>query len=150
MHCPFCQYHDTKVVASRITLPQNNIRRRRECPECNERFTTFETLQFTYPRVIKRAGYSCQFNEQKLKKGIMRALEKRAVSPEILEKLLDRIQCQICQEPSKEITSQRIGQIVLSQLRFVDEVAYIRFASVYLSFQNIDAFKTTISKLEDQ
>ncbi|MAH61155.1 MAG: transcriptional regulator NrdR [Legionellales bacterium] len=150
MHCPFCQYHDTKVVDSRITLPQNNIRRRRECPECNERFTTFETLQFTYPRVIKRAGYSCQFNEQKLKKGIMRALEKRAVSPEILEKLLDRIQCQICQEPSKEITSQRIGQIVLSQLRFVDEVAYIRFASVYLSFQNIDAFKTTISKLEDQ
>ena len=85
----------------------------------------------------------------KLKNGILRALEKRPIEPEALEKLLDRIQCHICQEPSKEITSQRIGQIVLSQLRFVDEVAYIRFASVYLSFQNIDAFKETISKLED-
>ena len=150
MHCPYCQYEDTKVVDSRITLPQNNIRRRRECPECQERFTTFETLQFNYPRVIKRAGYSCQFNEEKLKNGILRALEKRPIEPETLEKLLDRIQCQICQEPSKEISSQRIGQIVLSQLRFVDEVAYIRFASVYLSFQNIDAFKETISKLEDR
>ena len=150
MHCPYCLHEDTRVVDSRITLPQNTIRRRRECPECQARFTTFETLQFNYPRVIKREGYSCQFNEEKLKRGILRALEKRPISPDTLEKLLDRIQCQICQEPSREISSQRIGQIVLSQLRLIDEVAYVRFASVYLSFQNIDAFKDTISQLEEQ
>ena len=150
MHCPYCKHEDTRVVDSRIMLPQNNIKRRRECPICSARFTTFETLQFSYPRVVKRSGETCQFNDVKLKNGIMRALEKRPISSEALEKLFDQIQYQICQAPEREITTTKIGEVVLENLKHFDEVAYLRFASVYLKFQDIDAFKNIILGLEER
>lgn len=150
MHCPYCQHEDTRVVDSRIMLPQNNIRRRRECPICSARFTTFEMLQFNYPRVIKRSGETCQFSEIKLKNGIMRALEKRPINTEDLEKLFDQIQYKICQTPERELTTAKIGEIVLAHLKGFDEVAYLRFASVYLKFQDIAAFKQIILGLEKE
>ena len=150
MHCPYCKHDDTRVVDSRIMLPQNNIKRRRECPICNSRFTTFETLQFSYPRVVKRSGETCQFNEVKLKNGVMRALEKRPINQDALEKLFDQIQYQICQAPEREITTAKIGEVVLEHLKNFDEVAYLRFASVYLKFQDIAAFKNIILGLEEQ
>ena len=150
MHCPYCKHEDTKVVDSRIMLPQNNIKRRRECPICNARFTTFEILQFSYPRVLKRSGETCQFNDVKLKNGIMRALEKRPINSEALEKLFDHIQYQICQAPEREISTAKIGEVVLENLKHFDEVAYLRFASVYLKFQDIAAFKNIILGLEEK
>ena len=150
MHCPYCKHDDTRVVDSRIMLPQNNIKRRRECPICGSRFTTFETLQFSYPRVVKRSGETCQFNEVKLKNGIMRALEKRPANLESLEKLFDQIQYKICQAPEREITTAKIGEVVLEHLKYFDEVAYLRFASVYLKFQDIAAFKNIILGLEEK
>ena len=147
MHCPYCKHEDTRVVDSRIMLPQNNIKRRRECPICSARFTTFETLQFSYPRVVKRSGETCQFNDVKLKNGIMRALEKRPISSEALEKLFDQIQYQICQAPDREITTAKIGEVVLENLKHFDEVAYLRFASVYRSFEDVKEFGEEIAKL---
>lgn len=149
MHCPYCKHDDTRVVDSRIMLPQNNIRRRRECPICGARFTTFEMFQFNFPRVVKRSGDTCQFNDVKLKNGIMRALEKRPTDTESLEKLFDNIQYRICQAPEREISTAKIGQVVLDHLKDFDEVAYLRFASVYLKFQDIEAFKQIISGLEE-
>lgn len=150
MHCPYCHHEDTKVIDSRIMLPQNNIRRRRECPICDARFNTYEVLQFNYPRVIKRSGETCQFNEVKLRNGILRALEKRPTDSASLEQLIERIQHKLCQGHEREVTTEKIGSVVLDHLKSFDEVAYLRFASVYLKFQDIAAFKQIILGLEEQ
>lgn len=147
MYCPFCQAIDTKVIDSRLLREGNQTRRRRECPECKERFTTYETAELSLPRVIKRDGRRAPFSEEKLRSGIMRALEKRPVSVEKIENALERILHRSMTCGEKEIPSQQIGEMVMDELQQLDQVAYVRFASVYRSFEDINEFKKEISKL---
>jgi transcriptional repressor NrdR len=147
MYCPFCQAIDTKVIDSRLLREGNQTRRRRECPECKERFTTYETAELSLPRVVKRDGRRAPFSEDKLRAGIMRALEKRPVSVEKIESAVTRILHQAMKCGEKEIPSAQVGEMVMNELHQLDQVAYVRFASVYRSFEDIDEFRKEISKL---
>lgn len=147
MHCPFCQASDTKVIDSRLIRENNQTRRRRECPDCKERFTTYESAELSLPRIIKRDGRRAPFSEEKLRAGMLRALEKRPVSVEEVEGAIARIlrKAMTCSE--REIPAETIGEMVMEELRQLDQVAYVRFASVYRSFEDIDAFRKEISEL---
>jgi transcriptional repressor NrdR len=147
MYCPFCNTVDTKVIDSRLVREGNHIRRRRECPDCEERFTTYETAELTMPRIIKRDGRRAPFSEEKLRAGILRALEKRPVNVEQVETAIVRIirMAMTCGE--REIPSSQIGEWVMEELHQLDQVAYVRFASVYRCFQDIDEFRKEISRL---
>ena len=140
MDCPFCQSHDTKVTDSRFVPETNQIRRRRECNVCQERFTTYEMVELDMPWVIKRDGSRESFDQQKLKSGILRAVQKRPVSMEQVDVAISHILRQIRNLGEKEIESQKIGEFVMQELRDIDDVAYVRFASVYHRFQDVDAF----------
>jgi len=148
MHCPFCGADDTKVTDSRLVADGNQVRRRRECLTCNERFTTYETAELVMPRVVKQDGTRQPFDESKLRTGMLRALEKRPVSMEQVEASLQRICFSLRASGEREIDSQKIGELVMKELRLLDEVAYVRFASVYRSFQDISAFREEIDRLE--
>ena len=148
MWCPRCKEKETKVVDSRVVKEFACIRRRRVCLACGYRFTTREHTEVRYPRVVKRDGGRRQFCETKLRAGISRALEKRAVSSEQFEKMIAQILQIIVEIVDEEVTSKRIGQIILSVLKKTDHVAYIRFASVYQSFENIDAFQALIKNIQ--
>ncbi|HHO69975.1 MAG TPA: transcriptional repressor NrdR [Halothiobacillus sp.] len=148
MHCPFCGHSDTRVIDSRYVAATNQVRRRRQCLACFERFTTYETAALSLPRVIKRDGLRETFSEEKLRGGMMRALEKRPVETARVEAAIGRIIKTLIQSGEKEIEAQRLGELVMNALRELDEVAYIRFASVYLSFDNINAFREVIERLE--
>jgi len=150
MHCPFCSEIDTKVIDSRLVADGQQIRRRRECPKCSERFTTFETAELVFPRIIKRDGARVPFDEQKLHAGLLRALEKRPVSTEQIESVMQRILNRIRATGEREINSLLIGEWVMDELRALDQVAYVRFASVYRSFQDIQAFNKEIEKLQQE
>lgn len=147
MYCPFCNAGDTKVIDSRLIREGNQTRRRRECPDCKERFTTYEAAELSLPRVIKRDGRRAPFGEDKLRAGILRALEKRPVSVEQVENAIARIirKAMTCGE--REIPSSQIGEWVMEELHQLDQVAYVRFASVYRCFQDIDEFRREISRL---
>ncbi|UYZ85436.1 transcriptional regulator NrdR [Entomomonas sp. E2T0] len=147
MHCPFCGTHDTKVIDSRLVAEGDQVRRRRECIECGERFTTFETAELVMPRIIKQDGTRQPFNEDKLRAGMLRALEKRPVSMELLEEALARIKHKLRASGEREISSLKVGELVMEELKGLDEVAYIRFASVYRSFQDINAFRDEVERL---
>ncbi|MFD1261628.1 transcriptional regulator NrdR [Entomomonas asaccharolytica] len=147
MHCPFCGTHDTKVIDSRLVAEGDQVRRRRECIECGERFTTFETAELVMPRIIKQDGTRQPFNEDKLRAGMLRALEKRPVSMELLEEALARIKHKLRASGEREISSLKVGELVMEELKGLDEVAYIRFASVYRSFQDIKAFRDEVERL---
>ncbi len=149
MYCPFCNADDTKVTDSRLMSEGNQIRRRRECIHCKERFTTYETAELSLPRVIKRDGRRDAFNEDKLRAGMQRALEKRPISSEAIENAISRIlhKSRACGE--REIPSAQIGEWVMEELHNLDQVAYVRFASVYRSFQDIKEFREEISRLEN-
>lgn len=149
MYCPFCNAEDTKVTDSRLISEGNQVRRRRECLICKERFTTYEVAELALPRIIKRDGRRDSFNQEKLRAGIMRALEKRPVSLEQIENAMTRIihKSRACGE--REIVSAQIGEWVMEELRNLDQVAYVRFASVYRSFQDIQEFRDEISRLEN-
>lgn len=147
MHCPFCGAHDTKVIDSRLVAEGDQVRRRRECIECGERFTTFETAELVMPRIIKQDGTRQPFNEDKLRAGMLRALEKRPVSMELLEEALARIKHKLRASGEREISSLKVGELVMEELKGLDEVAYIRFASVYRSFQDINAFRDEVERL---
>lgn len=147
MHCPFCKAHETKVIDSRLVADGQQVRRRRECLTCNERFTTFEIAELLMPKVIKQDGSRQPFDEDKLRAGIQRSLEKRPVSIESIESAITRIKSQIRASGEREIPSMAIGEAVMLELRQMDEVAYVRFASVYRSFQDIDEFKKEIDRL---
>lgn len=147
MHCPFCGTHDTKVIDSRLVAEGDQVRRRRECTECGERFTTFETAELVMPRIIKQDGTRQPFNEDKLRAGMLRALEKRPVSMELLEAALARIKHKLRASGEREISSLKVGELVMEELKALDEVAYIRFASVYRSFQDINAFRDEVERL---
>lgn len=147
MYCPFCNTVDTKVIDSRLLREGNQIRRRRECPTCEERFTTYESAELTLPRIIKRDGRRSPFSEEKLRAGILRALEKRPVSTEQIENAIARIIRLAMTSGEREISSSKIGEWVMEELQQLDQVAYVRFASVYRSFEDIDEFRKEISRL---
>lgn len=149
MYCPFCNADDTKVTDSRLMSEGKQVRRRRECLICKERFTTYEIAELTLPRIIKRDGRRDPFNEEKLRAGIMRALEKRPVSLEQVENALSHILHKARASGEREIESKLIGEWVMEELRNIDQVAYVRFASVYRSFQDIKEFREEISRLEN-
>ncbi|OGT41592.1 MAG: transcriptional regulator NrdR [Gammaproteobacteria bacterium RIFCSPHIGHO2_12_FULL_40_19] len=147
MHCPFCNTSDTKVIDSRLTDDGSQVRRRRECVACNGRITTFETAECSLPRVIKRDGERSTFDIEKLKAGMLRALEKRPVSTAQVDAAMSRILKNVRVAGEREISSQLLGEWVMDELRAMDQVAYVRFASVYRSFQDINAFHEEIQKL---
>ena len=148
MLCPFCTDDKSKVIDSRLDASSNQIKRRRECSQCNGRFTTYERVELSLPRVIKRDGRALAFDENKLKNGLMKALEKRPVDSDTIDRMVGDCLNRIQRNGEREITTERIGQYLLDALKSVDSVAYIRFSSVHLGFQNIDAFRQLISSLE--
>ena len=150
MHCPFCQAQDTKVIDSRLVGDGSQIRRRRECELCQARFTTFETADLALPRIIKSDGERQPFNGTKLKAGMLRALEKRPLSSEEVDAVFGKVLTQIRQLGEREIPSRMLGEIVMKSLKSVDQVAYVRFASVYRDFQDIEEFAQEISTLSKE
>jgi len=148
MHCPFCSAPDTRVVDSRLANDGDQVRRRRECVSCNERFTTYESAELNMPRIVKQDGSRMPFKEEKLIAGVMRALEKRPVNTEQIDAALNRIKHQLLAAGEREVNSAVIGNLVMEELLALDQVAYIRFASVYLDFSDINAFRDAIEKLE--
>jgi transcriptional repressor NrdR len=147
MHCPFCNAVDTKVIDSRLVAEGNQVRRRRECVTCEERFTTFETAELLMPRLIKQNGQREPFNEDKLRAGIMKALEKRPVSVEQVDEAISRINHALRASGEREVPSQMLGEKVMEELRKLDEVAYVRFASVYRSFKDLNEFREEIDRI---
>ena len=150
MHCPFCQAQDTKVIDSRLVGDGSQIRRRRECELCKARFTTFETADLALPRIIKSDGERQPFNGTKLKAGMLRALEKRPLSSEEVDAVFGNVLTQIRQLGEREIPSRMLGEIVMKSLKSIDQVAYVRFASVYRDFQDIEEFAQEISTLSKE
>ena len=149
MHCPFCSENDTKVIDSRLVADGHQVRRRRQCLACNERFTTFETAELVMPRVIKSNGNREPFNEDKMVGGLQRALEKRPVSADAVDVAISMIKSQLRATGEREVPSEMIGNLVMDQLKELDKVAYVRFASVYRSFEDIREFGEEIARLGD-
>jgi transcriptional repressor NrdR len=147
MYCPFCGHIETKVIDSRLAGEGRQIRRRRECLACSERFTTFEAAELLMPIVVKSNRTREPFDEVKLRAGMTKALEKRPVSREALEEAVSRIGHKLRSLGEREVQSRAIGELVMEELRHLDEVAYVRFASVYRSFQDLDAFRDEIERL---
>jgi len=150
MRCPFCSDMETKVIDSRLANEGDMVRRRRECTKCGERFTTFESAELVMPRLVKRDGSRVPFDESKLRSGIQRALEKRPVKTEEIESAILRIKRKLRSTGDREVPSELLGSLVMQELRDLDDVAYVRFASVYRSFQDVQAFKEEIDRLENQ
>ncbi|NMM53706.1 transcriptional regulator NrdR [Paenibacillus aquistagni] len=147
MRCPYCDYNGTKVLDSRPANDNKSIRRRRECEQCSRRFTTFEMVEETPLIVIKKDGSREEFSREKLLRGLIRACEKRPVSVEQLEAIVSEVEKQIRTTAQAEVESQSIGEIVMEQLYPVDEVAYVRFASVYRQFKDINMFMKELNTL---
>ncbi|MEX0446425.1 transcriptional regulator NrdR [Xenorhabdus sp. SGI246] len=149
MHCPFCAAVDTKVIDSRLVGDGSQVRRRRQCLECHERFTTFEIAELVMPRVVKSDDMREPFDEEKLRRGMQKALEKRPVSSDDVEMAISHIKSQVRATGEREIPSKMIGNFVMDALKKLDKVAYIRFASVYRSFEDIREFGEEIARLQD-
>lgn len=150
MKCPFCGYEESRVIDSRPTDEGERIRRRRECLKCQKRFTTYEIIESLPIIVIKKDKSREVFNREKLLNGLLRACEKRPVSLDTLERVIDEIEGVIQNSLDREVTSEKIGGLVMDKLRQVDEVAYVRFASVYRQFKDITTFKEELNKLLDE
>ncbi|GGX56152.1 transcriptional regulator NrdR [Saccharospirillum salsuginis] len=150
MHCPFCKAQDTKVIDSRLVAEGEQVRRRRECNLCGERFTTYESAELVMPRIVKQNGNRETFDERKLRAGLQRALEKRPVSVEEVEAAVARIKQALRASGERELPSRRVGEAVMNELRELDQVAYVRFASVYRSFQDLSEFRSEIDRLESK
>lgn len=149
MHCPFCGHEETKVIDSRLAGEGRQVRRRRQCLDCNERFTTFETAELVMPRIIKTDSRREPFDEEKMRMSMHRALEKRPVSSEQFEEAVGRLLHRLRTMGEREVPSRLIGQLVMEELRELDEVAYVRFASVYRSFQDVTEFQEEIKRLQE-
>lgn len=147
MHCPFCGTEDTKVIDSRLVDDGAQVRRRRECLSCQERITTLEKAELFLPRVVKRDGERCIFDVDKLRVGMLRALEKRPVKTTEIDAAMNRILKNVRASGEREISSQVLGEWVMDELRKMDQVAYVRFASVYRSFQDIHEFHEEIQRV---
>ncbi|MBK1705479.1 transcriptional regulator NrdR [Halochromatium glycolicum] len=148
MRCPYCGAQDTKVMDSRLSGDGDQVRRRRKCAVCGERFTTYEAAELNLPRVIKRDGTRVPFDGRKLRSGLMRAAEKRPISTEDVEAAIARINRKLLGAADSEISSREIGELVMEELRGLDQVAYVRFASVYRKFEDVAAFREEIERLE--
>ena len=148
MHCPFCGAEDTKVVDSRLVAEGDQVRRRRQCLSCNERFTTYEVAELVMPRIIKQDGTREPFDEAKLRAGLLRALEKRPVSIESIESAINQIKHFLQATGEREVPSLKVGEKVMEELRKLDDVAYVRFASVYRRFKDLNEFREEIDRLE--
>jgi transcriptional repressor NrdR len=148
MYCPFCRAEDTKVIDSRLASEGTQVRRRRECLACGERFTTFESAELVMPRIIKSNGAREPFDEKKLSAGILRSLEKRPVDAESVDAAMSRIQHRLRATGEREIQSRLLGEWVMHELKELDQVAFVRFASVYRSFEDVNEFREAIEKLE--
>jgi transcriptional repressor NrdR len=149
MYCPFCAAVDTKVIDSRLVADGHQVRRRRQCLACHERYTTFETAELVMPRIVKRDGSREPFNEDKMRNGLVRALEKRPVSVEQVELSINKVKSQLRATGEREVPSEMLGNIIMEQLIELDKVAYVRFASVYRSFEDIREFGEEIARLGD-
>lgn len=149
MFCPFCSEHETKVIDSRLVAEGHQVRRRRECTICHERFTTFELAELVMPRVVKRDGSREPFHEEKLRAGLQRALEKRPVSTEDVEDCISKLMSALRATGEREVSSEFVGSLIMDALKELDKVAYVRFASVYRSFEDIREFGEEIAKLGD-
>lgn len=149
MRCPFCQFPDNRVLESRAAESGQSVRRRRECLQCNRRFTTYERIEFVPVIVIKRNGDRESFDRSKLFRGIVRACEKTGVAQLEIEKLVDEIEAELQQSASREVTSNEIGELVLNHLQNLSEVAYVRFASVYRQFRGIRDFIDALDHLQN-
>ncbi len=150
MKCVFCGYEDSKVLDSRNTEEINAIRRRRECNRCGKRFTTYETVETSPLLVIKSDNSRQEFSREKIIKGLIKACEKRPVSSESMEKIVNKVEQYVINYPSQEIKSSQIGEIVMNELKKLDEVAYVRFASVYKRFTDIDNFVDFLRDCENK
>jgi transcriptional repressor NrdR len=149
MHCPFCGHEETKVNDSRLAGEGRQIRRRRECLKCGERFTTFETAELVMPLVIKADRARAAFDEHKLRAGMEKALEKRPVPREQIDEAVSRIVHNVRSLGDREVSARAIGELVMEELRLLDEVAYVRFASVYRQFEDVEAFHEEIQRLRN-
>ena len=149
MYCPFCGHEETKVIDSRLAGEGRQIRRRRQCLDCNERFTTFESAELVMPRLIKSDSSRQPFDESKLRNSMVRALEKRPVSADDFEQSIGRLVHKLRTMGEREVASRLIGEMVMEELRELDEVAYVRFASVYRSFQDVTEFQDEIRRLQE-
>jgi transcriptional repressor NrdR len=147
MKCPFCQNEDTKVIDSRVSAEANNIRRRRECEKCERRFTTYERIEDIMPMVIKKDGQRQAFDRKKLQTGITKACEKRPVSVEAINAIVSYVETALQDREAKEIPSTEIGILVMDKLKDLDHVAYVRFASVYREFKDINEFMNELQGL---
>lgn len=147
MNCPFCSHVDTRVVDSRLGREGNNIRRRRECEKCSKRFTTYERVEEMLPLVVKKDGRRETFDRQKIVAGMQRACEKRPVSIAAIEQFVDRLEQSLQESGDKEIPSNRIGEAVMAALHEIDQVAYVRFASVYREFRDINEFMSELTEI---
>jgi len=150
MHCPFCNFQDTKVIDSRLVTDGGQVRRRRECIECGERFTTFEIPELVMPKVIKGDGSRQPFDDNKLRAGILRAVEKRPVSVEAVEEAIIGIQSKLRATGEREVAAEVIGELVMEALRKLDQVSFVRFASVYRRFKDVSDFREEIERLESK
>ena len=150
MKCPFCQYLDSKVIDSRLSKEGDIIRRRRECDQCQKRFTTYERVEETLPLIIKKDGRREPFDRAKIVGGLTKACEKRPISIETIEKIVDRIESRLIEKGERELPSSVIGEKVMEELKALDDVAYVRFASVYRSFKDIGEFVDLIKDREKE
>jgi transcriptional repressor NrdR len=148
MHCPFCKAEDTQVIDSRVSEEGDSIRRRRRCNVCNKRFTTYETIELRMPQVVKQDGSRTEFSLDKLRTGFMRALHKRPVPTPLVDDAVATVAQQVLATGEREIDSRRVGELVMKELYKLDKVAYIRFASVYKSFQDVDDFQDAITEVQ--
>lgn len=148
MWCPFCNHNDTKVIDSRISSEGYQVRRRRECERCGSRFSTFETAALKAPNIIKSDGTREPFSEEKLRAGMLKALEKRPVETAEVERAIRQLLTHIRTLEDAEVSSRQLGEWVMGELRALDQVAYVRFASVYRRFEDLQAFREELEKLE--
>ena len=149
MKCPFCEFHDSKVIDSRAAEEGNSIRRRRECLQCTKRFTTYEMVEDLPLRVVKKDGRRMAFDRSKILNGLMKACEKRPISLEVLEETADKVEKELRNSMEREIPSRLIGEVLMKHLKNLDHVAYVRFASVYREFTDIDNFMQELEALKD-
>lgn len=149
MHCPFCSSEETKVIDSRLAGEGRQVRRRRECLECHERFTTFESAELVMPRVVKSDSTRQPFDESKLRNSMVRALEKRPVPADEFEQSVGRLVHKLRTMGEREVPSRLVGELAMEELRELDEIAYVRFASVYRSFQDVTEFQEEIKRLQE-
>lgn len=150
MHCPFCRHTETRVIDSRISDDGDTIRRRRSCEGCNERFTTIEEASLKLPQIVKRNGNREPYNEEKLSRGLERSVEKRPVDAKDIDAILHSVKRFLLTIGEREVPAEQLGEFVMEELRKLDQVAYVRFASVYRSFQDVDAFYEEIKRLQTE